>query len=165
LPDFVLSLDVVEQGYRVVYDDTAVVMEEALSTDDAEHRMRVRVALRGLWAMWDKRILFNPLRYPLFSWQLFSHKLLRYLSPVPLLLAAAINWALLGHGIEYRIMAALQMVFFLLVGCRILGLRPISESALARYCYYFVLLNWSSALAVIQFLRGEKTVVWQPRLG
>jgi cellulose synthase/poly-beta-1,6-N-acetylglucosamine synthase-like glycosyltransferase len=165
LPDFVLSLDVVEQGYRVVYDDSAVVVEEALSTDYAEHRMRVRVALRGLWAMWDKRILFTPIHYPLFSWQLLSHKLLRYLSPAPLLLAAAINWAMLGHGLAYRMAAFAQLMFFLLVGCRILGVRPVSEWALARYCYYFVLLNWSSALAVIQFLRGEKTVVWQPRLG
>lgn len=37
--------------------------------------MRVRVSLRALWALLDKRRLLNPCVYPLFSWQLLSHKL------------------------------------------------------------------------------------------
>lgn len=165
LPDFVLSLDVVEQGFRAIYDPAAIVVEEALSTDFAEHKMRVRVALRGLWAIWDKRGLLNPLRHPLFSWQLASHKLLRYLSPVPLLAAAGLNWALLSHGPAYVVMAVCQTVFFALALCSILKLQPVSDLALARYSYYFLLLNWSSAVAVSQFIKGQKTVTWQPRTG
>src|SRR5437763_12423576 len=60
--------------------------------------MRVRVALRALWALWDKRVLLNPVQFPLFSWQLASHKLLRYVSFLPLTAAAAMNWLLLSHG-------------------------------------------------------------------
>src|SRR6185437_1903068 len=92
LPDFVLPLAVVEQGHRVVYAPQAVLKEEALSSESAEYRMRIRVALRALWALWDKRALLNPMRFPLFSWQLVSHKLLRYLSVLPLTLAAVLNW-------------------------------------------------------------------------
>ena len=84
LPDFVLPLSVVEQGYRAVYVPEAVLEEETLASEAAEYRMRVRVALRALWALWDKRALLNPVRFPLFSWQLASHKLLRYLSFAPL---------------------------------------------------------------------------------
>lgn len=165
LPDFLLSLDVVEQGYRAIYDPSAIVVEEALSTDFAEHKMRVRVALRGLWAMWDKRGLFNPFRHPLFSWQLASHKLFRYLSPVPLIMAAGLNWSLLSQGRVYLVLAACQVAFFLLIFCRIARLPPVSDLALTRYSYYFLLLNWSSAVAVSQFVRGQKKVVWRPRTG
>jgi len=42
--------------------------------------MRVRVTLRALWALWDKRVLLNPVRFQLSVRQLTSHKLLRYLS-------------------------------------------------------------------------------------
>lgn len=165
LPDFVLPLDVAEQGYRVVYEAEAIVTEEALSDESAEYRMRVRVALRALWALWDKRRLLNPLRYPLFSWQLASHKLLRYLSAGPLLLAAAMNWYLLGHGVIYQLAAVCQVAFFVLIACKVAGLRPLANLAITRYCYYFFLLNWSSAVAFLKFLGGTRQVLWQPRTG
>jgi glycosyltransferase involved in cell wall biosynthesis len=47
LPDFVLPLVVVEQGCRVVYAPEAVLEDETLTSESAEYRMCVRVALRG----------------------------------------------------------------------------------------------------------------------
>lgn len=163
LPDFVLPLAVVEQGYRVVFAPDAVLQEEALTSEAAEYRMRIRVALRALWALWDKRALLNPLRFPLFSWQLASHKLLRYLSVLPLTLAALLNWLLLPAGRLYAVLAAGQ-VCFLFLG--LLARRgPLRNVALARHCYYFLLLNCASAVALFRFVRGQKQVVWQPRAG
>jgi len=62
LPDFVLPLRVVEQGYRVVYEPRAVLREPALNSAEREYRMRVRVALRAIWALYDLRHLLNPRR-------------------------------------------------------------------------------------------------------
>jgi cellulose synthase/poly-beta-1,6-N-acetylglucosamine synthase-like glycosyltransferase len=165
LPDLVLPLSVVEQGRRVVFVPDAVLEEETLTSQGAEYRMRVRVALRAFWALRDKRALLNPLRYPLFGWQLFSHKLLRYMSFLPLAVAAVLNWLLVGHGWVYDALAALQCcaaVLALLAACGPLRLRSFG---LARYSYYFLLLNWTSAVAFTRFLRGEKQVLWQPRTG
>jgi cellulose synthase/poly-beta-1,6-N-acetylglucosamine synthase-like glycosyltransferase len=166
LPDFVLPLEVVEQGYRAVYVPGAVLQEETLTSESAEYRMRVRVALRSLWAIWDKRALLNPLRFPLFSWQLASHKLLRYLSFLPLGFAAAINWVLVPCGWVYAALAAGQCVVVLLAG----GAAPFGPPRLrafsvARYSYYFLLLNCASAVAFTRFVRGQKQVLWQPRTG
>jgi cellulose synthase/poly-beta-1,6-N-acetylglucosamine synthase-like glycosyltransferase len=165
LPDFVLPLAVVEQGYRVVYVPEAVLEEETLTSESAEYRMRVRVALRALWALWDKRALFNPLRFPLFSWQLTSHKLLRYLSFLPLTAAALMNWLLLSRGWIYASLAAGQCCAALLAVLALRGPPRLRGFFLARYCYYFLLLNWASAVALLRFLRGEKQVLWQPRTG
>jgi cellulose synthase/poly-beta-1,6-N-acetylglucosamine synthase-like glycosyltransferase len=165
LPDLVLPLCVVEQGRRVVFVPDAVLEEETLTSQRAEYRMRVRVALRAFWALRDKRALLNPLRYPLFAWQLLSHKLLRYMSFLPLAAAAVLNWLLVGHGWVYDALAALQScaaVLALLAACGPLRLRGFG---LARYSYYFLLLNWTSAVAFARFLRGEKQVLWQPRTG
>jgi cellulose synthase/poly-beta-1,6-N-acetylglucosamine synthase-like glycosyltransferase len=165
LPDLVLPLSVVEQGRRVVFVPDAVLEEETLHTQGAEYRMRVRVALRAFWALRDKRALLNPLRYPLFSWQLLSHKLLRYMSFLPLAVAAVLNWLLVGHGWVYDALAALQCcagALALLAAC---GPRRLRGVGLARYSYYFLLLNWTSAVAFSRFLRGEKQVLWQPRTG
>jgi cellulose synthase/poly-beta-1,6-N-acetylglucosamine synthase-like glycosyltransferase len=165
LPDLVLPLVVVEQGYRVVYAPNAIVQEAALTSESAEYRMRVRVALRALWALWDKRALFNPLRFPLFSWQLASHKLLRYLSFLPLGLAAVINWLLLARGWIYIVLAAGQVFMALLALVARRGPLRLRGLAAARYCYYFLLLNWASAVALWRFLHGEKQILWLPRTG
>lgn len=165
LPDFVLPLDVVEQGYRVVYEPDAQLNEETLTTGSSEYRMRVRVALRALWALWDKRGLLNPTRSGVFSWQLLSHKVLRYLAFVPLSIAMALNWYLAPEGTVYMLGIAAQILFAALVLAAVVGPRAIGQSAPGRYCFYFFLLNWASAVALVRFLRGQKQVLWQPRMG
>ncbi len=165
LPDLVLPLTVVEQRYRVVFVPEAVVEENTLTTQAAEYQMRVRVALRAFWALNDKRSLLNPLRYPMFSWQLASHKLLRYLSFLPLGFAALLNWFLLSRGGIYSALAAAQCCGALLAYTALRGPARLRRVALARYSYYFLLLNWASAVAFVRFMRGEKQVVWQPRTG
>ena len=165
LPDFVLPLAVVEQGRRVVYAPQAMLEEATLTSEGAEYRMRVRVTLRALWAVWDKRLLLNPLRFPLFSWQLTSHKLLRYLSFLPLAAAALLNWWLVSRGWIYATLAAGQCCAALLALLALRGPPWLRGFFLARYCYYFLLLNWASAVALLRFLRGEKQVLWQPRTG
>jgi cellulose synthase/poly-beta-1,6-N-acetylglucosamine synthase-like glycosyltransferase len=165
LPDLVLPLSIVEQHRRVVFAPDAVLEEETLTSQGAEYRMRVRVALRAFWALRDKRALLNPLRYPLFSWQLLSHKLLRYMSFLPLAAAAILNWLLLSHGWLFGAFAALQCCVALLTLVAACGPLRLRRFGPARYCYYFLLLNWTSAVAFTRFLRGEKQVLWQPRTG
>ena len=165
LPDLVLPLAVVEQHYRVVFAPQAIQHEETLINESAEYRMRVRVALRAFWALRDKRSLLNPLRFPLFSWQLASHKLLRYLSFIPLGAAALLNWVLLPSGGIFAVLALVQCGAVLLAFLELRGPQRLRGFGLARYCYYFLLLNWASAVAFARFLRGEKQVLWQPRAG
>jgi cellulose synthase/poly-beta-1,6-N-acetylglucosamine synthase-like glycosyltransferase len=165
LPDFVLPLDVVEQGYRAVYVPRAVLEEETLHTETAEYRMRVRVTLRALWALWDKRALLNPLRFPFFSWQLASHKLMRYLSFAPLAVATVCNGLLVSAGWVYDALAAGQVAAALLALVAAYGPLRLRSFSPARYCYYFLLLNCASAVAFARFVCGDKQVLWQPRTG
>ncbi len=55
--DFILPLAVAGKGLRVVYESGAILKEPALGDQGAEYRMRVRVALRAMWALWDQRRL------------------------------------------------------------------------------------------------------------
>jgi multisubunit Na+/H+ antiporter MnhF subunit len=161
LPDFVLPLLVVEQGYRVVYEPRAVLKELALSDDGQEFRMRVRVSLRALWALWDKRSLLNPFEYGLFSLQLWSHKVLRYLAFIPIALVVPLNLALLGDGAIYVVALIGQGAFWFMA---LLGAR-VGAGRVTGWPYYFGMLNWAAAVAFLRFLRGEKQVTWQPRGG
>jgi glycosyltransferase involved in cell wall biosynthesis len=162
LPDFVLPLNVVDQGYRVVFEPAAQLCEDALSESSAEFRMRVRVSLRALWALRSMSRLLNPLRGPLFAWQLWSHKVLRYLSFLPLGLACLLNAVLATTDSSlYGAVLVGQGLFWLAV---LAGARG-ATFPVARFSYYFALLNFASAVAFVRFLRGQKTVLWQPRTG
>ena len=44
-----------------------------------EFRRKIRTMARGLATLWYKRHLLDPVRYGLFAWMLWSHKLIRWL--------------------------------------------------------------------------------------
>lgn len=166
LPDFVQPLKVAEQGYRVVYEPGALLKEEALNDSDSEFSMRVRVSLRALWALKDMRHLMNPLRDPVFAWQLISHKLLRYTAFVPLA-TLALSTLLLAPARGIYTLAFIGLVIFLALAWT--GHKREGEgqplSVIYSIPYYFMLLNIASYKATAAFLKGEKKVIWNPRKG
>lgn len=166
LPDFVQPLKVVEQGYRVVYEPEALLKEEALHDSGSEFSMRVRVSLRALWALKDMRHLMNPMRDPVFAWQLISHKLLRYTAFVPLA-TLALSTLLLAPARGIYTLAFLGLVVFMALAWT--GHKREGEgqplSAIYSIPYYFMLLNIASYKATAAFLKGEKKVIWNPRKG
>lgn len=165
LPDFVLPLSVIEQGKRVVYEKEATVREAALSNATEEFRMRVRVSLRALWAVFDKRQLLNPLRHPLFAWQLISHKILRYLAFFPLIgLFASNALAVSQHGF-YAWFMVLQGSSYALAGLGHLFRRSGTGASRLLAPYYFVVLNVACVLAFWKFMNGKKMILWNPRKG
>lgn len=163
-PDFVLPLNVAAQGYRVVYEPEARLHESALSEHDAEYRMRVRVTLRALWALWDMRRLMNPLRHGLLAFQIISHKLLRYLAFLPLLAAFATSWLLAAQDRLMLLAALVQTGVYVLAGIGWAS-HGRSRSFLVGFPYYFVLLNIACAQAVIKFIDGHRQAIWAPRTG
>ena len=195
LPDFVLPLKVVEQGYRVVYEPFAILKEPSLKKPEDEYKMRVRVSLRSLWALSDMRHLLTFTRsspsssgtpsqartfsysehtpsHPrnlspsiLYSWQLWSHKVLRYLCFIFLLAAYLGNLSLWPESNFYKLFFVLQNVAYLGAALSPLLEKKGFQSKILYLLYYFVLLNLASAHAFIKFLLRQKQVMWTPRKG
>lgn len=163
LPDFVLPLKVVTQGKRVIYCEDALLNEESLSSSQSEFRMRVRVSLRAFWAMWDMKHLFNPSKYGLFSLQLFSHKLLRYLAFIPLVLVFVSNGLITGEGWFYQYTFLAQVIFY--GAAAFVSLNDGTRNRWLALANYFCLINIAAAMAFLKFIKGEKIVIWKPRVG
>jgi cellulose synthase/poly-beta-1,6-N-acetylglucosamine synthase-like glycosyltransferase len=163
LPDFVLPLKVVTQGKRVIYCEEALLNEESLSNSQSEFRMRVRVSLRAYWAMFDMKHLFNPSKYGVFSLQLTSHKLLRYLAFIPMVLAFVANGLLTGGG-DFYVFTFIVQVFFYGAAAYV-SLNDGTKNKWLGLANYFCLINLAAAMAFIKFLKGEKIVMWKPRVG
>lgn len=165
LPDFVLPLTVVERGFRVVYDPRAVSREPALESGADEYGMRVRVALRALWALKDMRALLNPFRHGLFAWQLWLHKVARYAAFAFLGFAFVANAALVVGRPMYRAFLGVQVVCYLTAGLGWLVERAGGRLGPLFAPYYFVLVNLGAAQAFALFLLGKKRATWTPRKG
>lgn len=165
LPDFLLPLNVVEQGKRVIYEPEALLYEPALSHSSDEFRMRVRVSLRALWALYEKRNLLNPFRFPIFAWQLVSHKVFRYCAFLPLIGTLFFNIMTIGRHPFYLWFLALQLLCYAWAASgHLLRRFPHTVSKLL-IPYYFVVLNVACAIAVWMFLHGQKVTLWKPRGG
>ena len=159
ISDFVIALHLHEQGLRTVLEPAAVCFEETLAHAGQELSMRVRVAVRSINALVAERRLLNPLRYGRFAWQLWSHKVLRYASPLFWFAALGTSLALAANPL-YVTLFALQIV---LIAAGIAGfLLQARRPGLLTKPYYFLLTNVASLLAILRYLKGERIVAWKP---
>lgn len=165
LPDFALPLTVVERGYRVVYEPEALLREHALASERDEYRMRVRVVLRALWAMHDRRSLLNPFGKSWFAWQLWSHKVLRYAAFVMLTVAFVSNAVLAAGHPGWRLLFVAQLIAYVASAIAWIAERVGSPVAALRLPYYFTLLNVACAHAFLKYAVGRRQVLWTPRKG
>ncbi|MFC7301624.1 glycosyltransferase family 2 protein [Cognatiluteimonas weifangensis] len=161
ISDFVIAMAMRGQGLRTVLEPDAVCYEDTLDRSDQELPMRVRVGLRSLYALASQRRFLDPFRYGAFAWELWSHKLLRYLSPVFWTIALLANIALALQG-RYLPLLALQVLVLALGTLGFLPLRRFGGWRLLAQPYYFLLTNLASAVSLFKFLRGERIVTWTP---
>ncbi len=165
LPDFILPLHIIRQGFRVVYEPKAILREVTLNRGQDEYKMRVRVALRALWALVDMKSLFNIFRYGFFSFQLISHKLLRYLGFIFIFLIFFSNIFLISVNDFFLISFILQIIFYLLAFLPFKYEKNLSKIKLFYIPYYFTLVNIGFAEALIKFILRKKQIMWTPRKG
>ena len=155
--DCLLPLDVAMQGYRIVHAQDAIAMDRMERDAQGEFRARVRMTLRNWQGTWAYPALLNPLRHPGYACALWSHKILRWLSPFCLL--AAVTCAAIGAAggiasmrIALGALAALGLVA--VVGW--VGESRAVRIAGARTVYSFVLANAGFLVGVIKAIRGMR---------
>jgi cellulose synthase/poly-beta-1,6-N-acetylglucosamine synthase-like glycosyltransferase len=161
ISDFVISMVMREQGLRTILETGAVCFEETLDRAGAELAMRVRVSVRSINALVLKREFLNPLRFGWFAWQLWSHKVLRYASPVIWVVALASNALLLGRPLLEAALA-LQLLVIALGGAGYVVHGTQLRLDFLDKPYYFLLTNVASAMALVRYMRGDRMVTWKP---
>ncbi|HVR30408.1 MAG TPA: glycosyltransferase family 2 protein, partial [Thermoanaerobaculia bacterium] len=161
--DFYESSGVVAQGRRLVFEPAAVAYERPAAAAGTELHRKIRVITRGLAAVVARRELLNPARHGFYALQLFSHKVLRRLMPVPLLVLAGAAPALWSTHAVYRVAALLQLGFY---GAAVAGalLRRHDHTLVRAFTvpFYFCLMNVAAAAATVNVLAGRRITSWEP---
>ena len=159
--DFASALITRKNGYRAVSVNDAVCFVPRIQSLRREYRRKVRTMTRGLETLWYKRRLLNPVRYGLFSWMLASHKLVRWLAPWGLVLAAA-GWLLLAASLRSGLLALPLAALLLLAGAGWYWPEDRHAPRLISVPAYVVSGIIAALEAWIRALRGELNPMWEP---
>ncbi|MHB1459388.1 MAG: glycosyltransferase family 2 protein [Armatimonadota bacterium] len=154
LDDFVIPMNVVRKGKRVVFDENAIAIDTPSDTPEHEMRRKIRTLAGNYQAIFRMSWLLKPWKNRLF-FQLVSHKLLRLAVPFLMVAIFLLNIALLKHDF-YRICFIGQVIFYFL------GALPTSPKfRISGTIRAFLLLNLTALIALPVFLTGRQQVVWK----
>ncbi len=111
--DQVITLNILKQGKRVIYEKNAISYEEASISLKDDFNVKARMVYGGIQIM----SLFKEELNPFKSWfglQFFFHKTLRYFMWLLLILIFVSNLIIVNQHLFYKIFFSLQVAFYLL---------------------------------------------------
>lgn len=159
--DMVHPLHVAQAGQRTVYEDGAESLEVARTRASEEFRTRVRLAVRAYSFIPYLLRGLPGCRDPLFVFQVLSHKLLRWLSPIFLALAAAASLALAPRGGAWLIPPLAFGLLAVLATLGWLASRSGSSARLLAAPLFFATINLAFLVGLAKYLGGARLAGWR----
>jgi cellulose synthase/poly-beta-1,6-N-acetylglucosamine synthase-like glycosyltransferase len=159
--DFVLPLQVLLRGYRnVVEERVRTTIWLLQNSGPTMLRMKVRIISKDLRGLIANRAVMNPLGTGPTALALVSHKLLRWLVPYFLIVAAVSNCLLLDR-MFYRLTFGAQIVFYATAAVGF-ALRGVKNRVPFSTVFSFCLVNYAALLGTLHFALGRTTGCWKP---
>ena len=159
--DFKTLLNGIQIGLRGVSDADALGYYLDVADQKKELDRKVRTIIRGLTVFFKNTELLNVFNYGLFAYQLFCHKLLRWLVPLFLVTALLSNIYLSFGSTDYFIILICQLAFYGIGFVMLLKKVP-PPNFLFKVPAYFLSVNLAIALAWWRYLAGQRVIMWTP---
>ena len=132
-----------------------------MASDPAgEFRARVRMTLRNWNGTWRRPALLNPFRYPGYAFALWSHKLLRWLSPIFIFVASVSSFSFIGHPYLWPL-PLFVFAFFALAAIGWIGQITHIGLPIAGTVYSFCLANLGFFVGVAKAVSGHSVVAYE----
>ncbi|WP_448700105.1 glycosyltransferase family 2 protein [Mucilaginibacter sp. AW1-3] len=163
LDDFMISMLIAQQGYRIVYEPAAYATELSSANITEELKRKVRIAAGGIQSViWLKNLLL-PFKYPMLSFQYVSHRVLRWtVTPFLLILALILNIGIALQPDEtfYRLLLIAQVLFYSMA---VLGWMMETRKIRIKILfipYYFCVMNYAIFAGIIRYFRKTQNAAW-----
>jgi biofilm PGA synthesis N-glycosyltransferase PgaC len=164
LDDFMISMQIAEKGYRIVYEPDAYASELSSENIQEELKRKVRIAAGGIQSILRLKKLMNPFHDPLLSFQYISHRVLRWtVTPFLMILALVLNMIIVARsgGVVYQLILAGQVAFYLLaLAGWVLERQKIKVKALF-VPYYFCMMNYAVLAGIGRYFKGSQSAAWE----
>ncbi len=159
--DFNAAIGCARRGLVAVTEPSVVGYYADIKDAAMEYRRKLRTVLRGIVGLARHREALNPLAFGLFSVQIWSHKVMRWLVPWFMLVTLASSLLLWRSGPFFRLAASVQLIFYTGIAAAFMA-PALRRSVFLRIGYYFVQVNVAIAHASLLFLAGRRMTVWEP---
>ncbi|MDD4362108.1 MAG: glycosyltransferase family 2 protein [Bacteroidales bacterium] len=162
LDDFVISLRVAMQGYKIDYDPEAYAIEHASANVGEELKRKVRIAAGGIQSVIRLHPLLNIFKYGLLSFQYISHRVLRWtITPFALLSLLPLNIVLAQASVFYTVLLLLQGLFYATALTGWLFENRKIKIKLFFVPYYFFVMNYAVFAGLWRYLGKKQSVNWE----
>ena len=162
LDDFIISLRVAMQGYKIDYDPEAYAIESASANVKEELKRKIRIAAGGIQSVVRLYPLLNIFKYGLLSFQYISHRVLRWtVTPVALILLFVLNIALAFSSSFFMIVLGLQILFYLMALVGWVFESKKMKSKILFVPYYFFIMNYAVFMGIGRYLKKTQSVNWE----
>jgi cellulose synthase/poly-beta-1,6-N-acetylglucosamine synthase-like glycosyltransferase len=157
--DLLLPLKIILDGYKVKFDSESLAYEDTMTDVKNEFKKRSRIVLNALPAVFECMPLLNIFKYKYDSFFLWSHRILRWLSPVFLIMIFITN-ALLINSFYFSLLFYSQIGFYL-IGC-LTFIYPalLNRFTIFKLINYFLLRNYAVLKSLILYILGRKQGSW-----
>ena len=145
----------VQHGKRAVYDADARAWDRPARDLEDEYGRKVRM-FEHCWLILVRGGMLRRVG-PLYLFELFAHRVLRYASGILHLVLLATSLALVTSGLVYELVLAAQIALLVLALAGRLRI-PVPGAAIA---YYYVLVTWATVAALFRYVRFGVPPVWE----
>jgi cellulose synthase/poly-beta-1,6-N-acetylglucosamine synthase-like glycosyltransferase len=158
--DFFTGMNVIKANRQSIFEKEAVCFEDVSNDAQVEFHRKRRMSAGNF----QNLKVFAPLlfRFNAAAFHFFSHKVLRWLTPLFILLAFVASLALSFH---FTLFIAVTSVFFLLI-CTPFWDKALDKLGihikLLRFVAYFVNMNVALIAGWLMYIKGIKSSVWTP---
>jgi len=163
-PDFYVALRSIKRGLRVVEDSRVKAYYRTAAQEWDELSRKARTINRGMRALFSvsNRSLLNPIKFGIISLELFSHKIMRWLTPFFLIALFFSNFFIYGTSNLSIFLLWSQISIYSLGFVAFLFEKDLVNNIIFRIPFYFVIANTAILKAWYELMTGRSYVKWQP---
>lgn len=159
--DFNTALNCVSKGFIAISNPKLLGYYPNIKDESKEYPRKLRTVIRGIAALFSTPKVLNPFKFGLFSFQVFSHKLMRWAVPwfmVSLFITSIMIWQ---QHILFALVFIAQLVFY---GIGLIGLisKDLRSNTLVKLPFFFIQVNMALFHASILYLMGKRITKWEP---
>lgn len=161
--DFYVSTGVVVRRRRLVFEPDAIAREPVSASTDDEWARKRRVMTRGFRAVLARRELLDPRRHGWYSLDLFTYKVLRRLTALPVAAVWLSAIALRRRHPAYLAVALAGAGFVAVAGAGFaMRDRPIGRHRALAIPTFVAMGFVASTRALLDVARGREITLWTP---